>query len=1305
MNSSSGLLNDLWEFNPVARKWTWMGGSSSIASNNDQPGVYGALGTPAVGNYPGARTGAVSWIDSGGNFWLLGGAGDDSDGRQGTLNDLWEFNPSTQEWAWMGGSNAVGRSGAYGVLGMPATGNYPGSRQGAVGWTDSTGNLWLFGGAGYDSAGVGGALNDLWEFNPASSEWIWMGGSSTIPSSCTDTGNCGQLGVYGSLGISTSLSVPGGRSGALSWTDIHGNLWLFGGIGIDSAGTSGNLNDLWEFSTSTSEWVWMGGSTTVPSYGTGQPGVYGTLGVPAAGNLPGGRNGAVSWTDGSGDLWLFGGQGYDSRSPGTEAYLNDLWEYQPVLLSLPADAPTFSVPAGTYTTVQTVTVSDATPGATIYYTTNGTIPTPSSTVYSGPITVSSTETVEAVATARGETISAVASAIYTITLPTATPTFNLASGTYNLATVALSDSTPGATIYYTTNGTTPTSNSNVYSGPIAVSSTETIEAIAMSSGIPNSAVSTATYTITATAPTTNEWEWIGGAGIGRQAAAYGMLGTPAAGNIPGGRAGAVSWTGHNGNFWLFGGDGFDSAGTSGALNDLWEFNPSTQEWAWMGGSSTIPSCTDTGNCGQPGVYGTLGTPAAGNIPGGRADAVSWTDHDGNLWLFGGEGLDSTDTFGALNDLWEFNPSISEWVWMGGSNTVPSKYLGQPGVYGTLDTPAAGNIPGGRYEAVAWIDNEGDLWLFGGVGYDSAGTVGELNDLWVLNPSTSEWTWMGGTSTVPAASNSQNIGGQPGVYGALGIPAVGNIPGGRSAAVSWTDHSGNLWLFGGDGFDSTDTVGELNDLWVFNSSTREWAWMGGSNAVPSRGAGHAGMYGLLGTPAVGNIPGGRYWPVGWTDSEGDLWLFGGVGYDSAGSVGELNDLWVFNPSTNEWTWMGGTSTFGSSTGVSGVYGTLGIPAAGNVPESLFSTVGWTDINGNFWLFGGSGNTSDLNDLWEYLAGLPVAAPAFSEPTGMYASTQTVTISDSTAGATIYYTTNGTVPTTSSTSYSGPITVSSSETLEAIATATGYTSSSIASASYTISIPTNPVPIISSMSPAFTAAGGGSFTMTITGSGFTTSSTIYWGISALATQYVSTTQLTAQVTANDIATAGTNEITVQTPVPGGGTSNSLAFEVDSAGSGATTAPTFGSLSASVIPGATASYAVTLPSTATNVTVTCLNLPGGAACSYSATTNAVTITTSTATPAGTYQVTLVFTETQPGPATGLVLLPILLLPLLYAGRKPGPGRLRLLTCLGVILIAAAASVLGCGGGGGSGSTPVTPTSSTHQVTSSGVVTLTIQ
>ena len=109
-------------------------------------------------------------------------------------------------------------------------------------------------------------------------------------------------------------------------------------------------------------------------------------------------------------------------------------------------------------------------------------------------------------------------------------------------------------------------------------------------------------------------------------------------------------------------------------------------------------------------------------------------------------------------------------------------------------------------------------------------------------SANQWTWVGGSSTVN----------QSGVYGTLGTPAAGNIPGSREYAVSWTDSSGNRWLFGGYGCDTNGAHAYLNDVWVLNSSTNQWAWMGGSSTVN-----HSGVYGTLGAPAAGNVPGSRY----------------------------------------------------------------------------------------------------------------------------------------------------------------------------------------------------------------------------------------------------------------------------------------------------------------------------------------------------------------------------------------------------------------------------------------------------------------
>jgi hypothetical protein len=143
----------------------------------------------------------------------------------------------------------------------------------------------------------------------------------------------------------------------------------------------------------------------------------------------------------------------------------------------------------------------------MFYTTNGTTPTTKSTRYSSAITVSSSETIEAIDSASGYSTSPVSSAAYTITSVPATPSFSPAAGAYHSAQlVTISGSSLNATIYYTvtsdTTGTAPTTSSTVYTGAISVSSTETLEAIAAVTGYTSSSAATATYTLPAIAPST-----------------------------------------------------------------------------------------------------------------------------------------------------------------------------------------------------------------------------------------------------------------------------------------------------------------------------------------------------------------------------------------------------------------------------------------------------------------------------------------------------------------------------------------------------------------------------------------------------------------------------------------------------------------------------------------------------------------------------------------------------------------------------------------------------------------------------------
>ncbi len=451
-----------------------------------------------------------------------------------------------------------------------------------------------------------------------------------------------------------------------------------------------------------------------------------------------------------------------------------------------------------------------------------------------------------------------------------------------------------------------------------------------------------------------------------------------------------------------------SCGSGGDSSRPPDLNPG---WTWVSGSNVGS---------QTGVYGTRGTGAPSNIPGARQWSASWRDSGGKFWLFGGEGYDETGAWDWLNDLWKYDPASNIWTWVSGTRVVD-----QPGFHGTKGIPDPANVPGGRDTAACWIDASGSVWLFGGMGFDSARQVGGLNDLWRYAPASDEWTWISGSdlayqtgvygtkgSADPINSPGARQGasswldlsgklwlfggagldasgsyyeilndlwvfdtgsnkwtwvsgsdaiGAFGVYGTKGVADPSNVPGARIGAASWTDSSGRLWLFGGSGVDTGQGWDDLNDLWRFDVATREWTWISGDNA-----AAQWGIYGTKGSPAGTNVPGAREFVASWIDGQDNLWLFGGRGYDSVGLYGHLNDLWKFNPATLEWTWISGSDTANHD----GVYGTKGMTTSSNVPGTRQGASSWIDAQGRLWLFGGyymfygPTGSGHFNDLWRY-----------------------------------------------------------------------------------------------------------------------------------------------------------------------------------------------------------------------------------------------------------------------------------------------------------------------------------------------------
>ncbi|MBN1799143.1 MAG: hypothetical protein JW822_11230 [Spirochaetales bacterium] len=419
----------------------------------------------------------------------------------------------------------------------------------------------------------------------------------------------------------------------------------------------------------------------------------------------------------------------------------------------------------------------------------------------------------------------------------------------------------------------------------------------------------------------NLWTWVSGSDVVDQTGSYGDIGVTDPTNMPCARCDSIGWIDADGNLWLFGG----IVGGSARHNDLWKYDGAN--WTWISGSDDV---------NINGTYGTKGVAHVDNVPGCRSGSISWIDADGNFWLFGGAGYAANLTFGFMNDLWRFDGAT--WTWISGSNAV-----NQSGSYGTKGTPDAANIPGARYGGISWIDTDDNLWLLGGMGYDKDGTGGQLNDLWRFDGA--NWTWISGSDVV-----NQN-----GTYGTKGTPAAANVPGSRYYSIGWIDTDDNLWLFGGQGYDSVNVNFLLNDLWKYDGVN--WTWISGSDVGNQNGS-----YGTKGVADAANMPGTRNKSIGWMDSAGRFWLFGGYGRASAGINGSLNDLWKFD-GTN-WTWVSGSDVIDQS----GAYGSKGTADAANIPGARELDIGWIESGSTLWLFGGAGFDSvaaegDLNDLWK------------------------------------------------------------------------------------------------------------------------------------------------------------------------------------------------------------------------------------------------------------------------------------------------------------------------------------------------------
>ncbi|HTB79344.1 MAG TPA: choice-of-anchor tandem repeat GloVer-containing protein [Opitutaceae bacterium] len=623
-----------------------------------------------------------------------------------------------------------------------------------------------------------------------------------------------------------------------------------------------------------------------------------------------------------------------------------------------AATPTFSPAAGTYTSVQSVTISSTSSGTSIAYTTDGSTPTESGgtvthgILYSGAVPVGVTTTLKAIAFGGAFADSGLASAAYVINLP---PAFGTAGGTYaSPQSVAVTQAISGATIHYTTDGSTPTeTNGTLYSGPVSISHSTILKAISYQPGSFDSPVTSAIYTITSSPAVILN--------VVRDFCGCGSSGT---------NSGATLVQGTDGNFYgttEIG--GANSAGTvfkvtsAGVLTTLTSFD---------------------------GINGQ--TPFAGLTQGVDGNFYGPTYLGGSASL---GGIFKITPAGVLTPLLSFNGANGEYPF---ANLIQGS---DGNFYGTTNPV-----------------------FFDPTNY---GTVFKVTPAGVL--------------TTLVLFNGTNGGGS------------------RGGLVQGSD--GNFYgttYLGGSSSDGTifkmTPAGILTTLVSFN---------GINGALPSAGL-------------VQGSDGDFYGTTSWDSVNHDGTVF------KMTSTGALATLAFFNGTNGQYPHglvQGSDGNFyglAESGGDSGNYGTVFKVTPAGILTALASFDGANGngpianlvqgSDGNFYGTTETGGVSNAGVIFQLIVPPSAVAPTFSPAAGAYTSVQNVTISTTTSGASIRYTTDGSTPTeTNGTLYSGPVLISANTTLAAIAYKSGDTDSPVTSGTYTITLPAAPA------SPASSGGGGG------------------------------------------------------------------------------------------------------------------------------------------------------------------------------------------------------------------------------------------
>ena len=648
------------------------------------------------------------------------------------------------------------------------------------------------------------------------------------------------------------------------------------------------------------------------------------------------------------------------------------------------DAPAISPGTESFTGSVSVTISDATPGATIYYTTNGSAATASSTKYTGPITVSSTETINAIASSTGLILSTQTSATFTSTAQAASPVFSLATGTYSTSqSVTISDSTTKAVIHYTLDGSTPTASSPVYSAALTVSATETVSAIAIATGYNNSPVVSKTYTIQTSASGISFGEGFAAAGSVMHFNGSTQLNDTRLQLTDGG-------TGEEGSAWYM-----TPVNVQSFVTDF-TFQLSNPV------SNGITFAIQNG----PQNYYSLGGNgyALGYAPIPNSIAIKF-----DLYNSAGEGPDSTG------------------LYVNGANpTVPSDNLTGTGIDLHSDDTMAVHL---TYDGTTLSMTLTDIV-----------TAAVYSTSWTINiPTTigSKTAYVGFTGSTGAYTASQKI---LTWSFTTGTPAVAATPTFSIAAGTYATKQTVA---------ISDATAGASIYYTTNGTTPTAASTAYTTPLTVSATETIKAVAISSTTSLSAVASALYTISSTT-------LTAPVISPGTGTYADSQTVTITGPAGAK---IYVTRDGSTPTTASPLYsGSLLIKN----PETT-KAIAVTS----------AGTSSVTTAVYTLTCLSPTVTPA----SGTYSGTQIVTVTRAYADDNIYYTTNGTNPTVNSTKYTGPITVSASETLLVLAEKTGFTGAPIVSRAYTITPATAPT---ISYASGFTTTGLNLYGSTIVGS---------------------------------------------------------------------------------------------------------------------------------------------------------------------------------------------------------------------------------